>query len=151
MHRWDERRRLRVVDAHEARRDRHRRIGARQLDLADDVENPARQRLHRESLRLEHRVQGQVPRLILDLGRDVALDVLAQDDGAAAESREARDDVFDAGVVPLHRDPGRLRLQRVGAMHGEILLDRHRPAERRRGHARGLLGTAGDRRGDLTP
>ncbi len=32
-------------------------------------------------------------------------------------------------------------------MHGEILLDRQRPAERRRGHASGLLGTAGDRRG----
>src|SRR2546426_3101086 len=36
LHRRHERRRLRVVDAHEARRDRHRRIGARQLDLADE-------------------------------------------------------------------------------------------------------------------
>src|SRR6266568_1425221 len=127
--RRDQGRRLRVVDAHQARRDGHGGIGARQLFLVHDVENPAGQVLPRETLRLEHRVEREIPRLILDLGGDVALDVLAEDDRTPAERREARDYVLDARVVPLDRDARRLRLRGLGAMRRQILIDRHRPAE----------------------
>src|SRR6266568_3871900 len=138
-HRRHERRRLRIVDAHQPGRDWHGRVGTRQLDLADDVEDPSGQRFHRQALGLEHGVHRQIPRLVLDLGGDVAFDVLAEDDGAAAERREARDHVLDAGVVPLHGDARRLRLRRFGAVRRQIILDRHRLAERRRRHPGGGL------------
>src|SRR5437773_6533149 len=127
--RRDQGRRLRVVDAHQARRDGHGGIGAGQLFLVHDVENPAGQVLPRETLRLEHRVEREIPRLILDLGGDVALDVLAEDDRAPAERREARDHVLDARVVPLDRDARRLRLRGLGAMRRQILIDRPPPAQ----------------------
>src|SRR6266571_5095804 len=49
-HRRDERGRLRVVDAHEARRDRHGRVSARQLDLTHDIQDAAGERLHGQTL-----------------------------------------------------------------------------------------------------
>src|ERR1051326_2691003 len=71
-----------------------------------------------------------------------SLHVLAKDDRAAAEGREAGDDVLDRRVVPLHRDARRLRLRGLGAMRREILVDRHRLADGRRGDARRLIRTA---------
>ena len=64
--------------------------------------------LSRQALRGQDGLERLGPGLILDLGGDFTLDVLAQDDGPTAEGGEAGHHVGDVGPVPHHRDPGLL-------------------------------------------
>ena len=90
--------------------------------------------LGREALGGEDGLEGLRPGLVLDLGVDLALHVLAEDDGAAAEGGEAGDHVGDAGAVPGDGDP---RLVGPGQQSGAA------GAPRASGARAGALGTAG--------
>ena len=95
-----------VVDPHDAGLQRLERVERGEHRGRIDPDDAAGHLLGREALAGEDRLEGHRPGLVLDLGGDLTLDVLAEDDGAAAEGREAGDHVGDAGAVPGHRDPG---------------------------------------------
>src|SRR5207302_193569 len=100
------------------------RVGARQVFLVDDLDDPALQGGGGERLRLEHGGEREIPRLVLDLRADFAGHVLGDDDGATAERRESRDHFAEVRVVPRDRDAGRLRLVALARMGREVGVDR---------------------------
>src|SRR2546428_115335 len=111
---------------------------AGEVRLVHHLDDAALERHHGEALGFQHRIEGEVPGLVLDLGRDLARDALAHDDGAATEGREPGDDLQDLGVVPRHGDARRPRLRRLPGMGREVQFDRGlRLARLGRGHARG--------------
>ena len=140
LDRLGERAGLGVVDPDDARLQRLERVEGGERRRRVHADDPAGHLLGREALAGEDRLEGLRPGLIPDLGVDLTLHVLAEDDGPAAEGREAGHHVRDARAVPGDGDPGLVRAgQHAGAADGHLGL----PGGRRGGDSRGFVGRIG--------
>ena len=105
LDRLGERAGLGVVDPDDAGLQRLERVERGERRRRVHPDDPAGHLLGREALGGENRLERLRPRLVLDLGVDLALHVLAEDDGAPAEGGEPGDHVGDAGAIPGDGDP----------------------------------------------
>ncbi len=134
-----------VVHPHHDRLQRFERVEGRQRGRRVDADDAAGKLGGGQPLRGEDGIERLGPRLVLDLGRHLALDVAAEDDRAAAEGGEACHHVGDRRVVPRHGDAGLVargrRLVGGGGHFGGPGGTRRGGARRRRGELAG--GRAG--------